>query len=66
MSDKPRKFKGGVHPNDSKALSASKPIQDAPLLCTVSYVVLEEGWNKLMKRASTWKDGSAILTGILL
>lgn len=32
MSDNPRKFKGGVHPNDSKALSASKPIQDAPLL----------------------------------
>ncbi|MEN8255455.1 MAG: RnfABCDGE type electron transport complex subunit D [Verrucomicrobiota bacterium] len=36
------------------------------LLCTVSCVALEEGWNKLMKRASTWKDGSAILTGILL
>ncbi|VGO23013.1 electron transport complex subunit RsxC [Pontiella sulfatireligans] len=32
MSDKPRKFKGGVHPNDSKALSATKPIQEAPLL----------------------------------
>ena len=36
------------------------------LLCTVSCVVIEEGWNKLVKRASTWKDGSAILTGILL
>jgi Na+-translocating ferredoxin:NAD+ oxidoreductase subunit C len=32
MSEKPRTFKGGVHPNDSKALSASKAIQDAPLL----------------------------------
>jgi electron transport complex protein RnfC len=32
MNDKPRKFKGGVHPDDSKALSASKAIQDAPLL----------------------------------
>lgn len=32
MSDKPRKFKGGVHPNDSKALSAHKPIKEAPLL----------------------------------
>jgi Na+-translocating ferredoxin:NAD+ oxidoreductase subunit C len=32
MSDKPRKFRGGVHPNDSKALSAGKAIQDAPLL----------------------------------
>ncbi|MEN7973538.1 MAG: RnfABCDGE type electron transport complex subunit D [Verrucomicrobiota bacterium] len=36
------------------------------LLCTVSCVLIEEGWNKLMKRSSTWKDGSAILTGILL
>lgn len=36
------------------------------LLCTVSCVVFEEGWNKLMKRTSTWKDGSAIITGILL
>lgn len=32
MSDKPRKFKGGVHPSDSKALSAHKAIQVAPLL----------------------------------
>ena len=32
MSDKPRKFKGGVHPKDSKTLSESKPIQNAPLL----------------------------------
>ncbi len=32
MSTQTRKFKGGVHPKDSKALSASKPIQDAPLL----------------------------------
>ncbi|MDH3982082.1 MAG: RnfABCDGE type electron transport complex subunit D [Kiritimatiellaceae bacterium] len=36
------------------------------LLCTVSCVLIEEGWNKLMKHAPTWKDGSAILTGILL
>ncbi|MBN2164110.1 MAG: electron transport complex subunit RsxC [Pontiellaceae bacterium] len=38
MSDKPRKFKGGVHPSDSKALSASCAIQDAPLLD--KYVVI--------------------------
>lgn len=38
MTDKPRKFKGGVHPNDSKALSAAKPIKDAPLLD--SYIVI--------------------------
>jgi electron transport complex protein RnfD len=36
------------------------------LLCTVSCVLVEEGWNKAMKRSSTWKDGSAILTGVLL
>ncbi len=36
------------------------------LLTTVSCVLFEEGWNKLVKRAPTWKDGSAILTGILL
>ncbi|VGO23012.1 RnfABCDGE type electron transport complex subunit D [Pontiella sulfatireligans] len=36
------------------------------LLCTVSCVVIEEGWNKLVKRHPTWKDGSAIITGILL
>ncbi len=36
------------------------------VLCTVSCVVIEESWNKLMKRASSWKDGSAILSGILL
>ncbi|MFA5688802.1 MAG: electron transport complex subunit RsxC [Kiritimatiellales bacterium] len=31
MNDKPRKFKGGVHPDDSKALSAGIPVQTAPL-----------------------------------
>lgn len=36
------------------------------LLCVVSCVLAEEGWNKLVKRSSTWKDGSAILSGILL
>lgn len=35
-------------------------------LCTLSCVVAEEGWNRWMKRPSTWKDGSAILSGILL
>ena len=39
MSDKPRKFKGGVHPNDSKALSASKAIQQAPLLDSYNVIV---------------------------
>jgi len=36
------------------------------VLCTVSCVVIEELWNKLTKHASTWKDGSAIITGLLL
>jgi electron transport complex protein RnfC len=39
MSDKPRKFKGGVHPNDSKALSAAKPVQTAPLLEKYTVIV---------------------------
>jgi electron transport complex protein RnfC len=38
MSEQPRKFKGGVHPNDSKALSASKKVQDAPLLETYTVI----------------------------
>ena len=36
------------------------------VLCTVSCVLIEEGWNKLVKRAPTWKDGSAVITGMLL
>ena len=36
------------------------------LLCTASCVAFEELWNKFTKRASTWKDGSAIITGLLL
>ena len=39
MSEKPRKFRGGVHPKDSKALSESKPIQDAPLLDTYKVIM---------------------------
>jgi len=39
MSDKPRKFKGGVHPNDSKALSKDQAIQDAPLLDTYKVIM---------------------------
>ncbi|WP_372794885.1 RnfABCDGE type electron transport complex subunit D [Pontiella sp.] len=36
------------------------------VISTVSCVLAEEAWNKMMKRAPTWKDGSAILSGILL
>jgi electron transport complex protein RnfC len=39
MSTKPRKFKGGVHPNDSKTLSASKAIQTAPLLDSYTVII---------------------------
>jgi len=31
------------------------------LLTTASCVALEEGWNKLNRKESTWRDGSAIL-----
>ncbi|MBI9021353.1 MAG: RnfABCDGE type electron transport complex subunit D [Verrucomicrobia bacterium] len=36
------------------------------VLCTVGCIVVEEIWNKCAKRAPTWKDGSAALTGLLL
>ncbi|HSR88146.1 MAG TPA: RnfABCDGE type electron transport complex subunit D [Pontiella sp.] len=36
------------------------------VLSVISCVLAEEGWNRLMKRPSTWKDGSALLSGILL
>ena len=36
------------------------------LLCTASCVLFEELWNRLTQCPSTWKDGSAIITGILL
>jgi len=39
MSEKIRKFKGGVHPSDSKTLSAFKPIQDAPLFNKYNVIV---------------------------
>lgn len=39
MSHTLRKFKGGVHPNDSKALSASKPVQPAPLLDQYTVII---------------------------
>jgi len=36
------------------------------VLCTVGCIAVEEIWNKCAKRAPTWKDGSAALTGLLL
>ncbi len=36
------------------------------VLCTVGCIAVEELWNKCAKRSSTWKDGSAALTGLLL
>jgi electron transport complex protein RnfC len=41
MRSKPRKFKGGVHPNDSKTLSATKPIREAPLLEKYTVIVTQ-------------------------
>jgi electron transport complex protein RnfD len=35
-------------------------------LCTAGCMAIEEIWNKCAKRPSTWKDGSAALTGLLL
>jgi len=39
MSDKPRKFKGGVHPADSKALSETKAVVNAPLLDKYTVII---------------------------
>lgn len=36
------------------------------VLCTVGCIAVEEIWNKCAKRPSSWKDGSAALTGLLL
>jgi electron transport complex protein RnfD len=36
------------------------------VLCTVGCIAVEEIWNKFAKRAPTWKDGSAAITGLLL
>ncbi|MDD3276461.1 MAG: RnfABCDGE type electron transport complex subunit D [Kiritimatiellales bacterium] len=35
-------------------------------LCTIGSMLIEEIWNKCAKRPSSWKDGSAALTGLLL
>lgn len=36
------------------------------VLCTAGCIAAEEIWNKCAKRPSSWKDGSAALTGLLL
>jgi electron transport complex protein RnfC len=63
MSDKPRKFKGGVHPNDSKALSKDKPIQDAPLLESYQ-VIMHQNIGAppelLVKKGDTVKKGDLL------
>ncbi len=63
MSDKPRKFKGGVHPNDSKALSESKPIQQAPLLESYQ-VIMHQSIGAppelLVKKGDTVKKGTLL------
>jgi Na+-translocating ferredoxin:NAD+ oxidoreductase subunit C len=63
MSDKPRKFKGGVHPNDSKALSAFKPIQDAPLLDSYK-VIMHQNIGAppelVVKKGDTVKKGALL------
>jgi electron transport complex protein RnfD len=35
-------------------------------LCTLGCIAVEEIWNKCAKRPSSWKDGSAVVTGLLL
>jgi electron transport complex protein RnfC len=63
MTDKPRKFKGGVHPNDSKALSAHKPIETAPLLDSYK-VIMHQNIGAppelLVKKGDEVKKGSLL------
>jgi len=63
MSEKPRKFKGGVHPNDSKALSATKAIQEAPLLDQYT-VIMHQNIGAppelLVKKGDTVKKGEML------
>lgn len=63
MSDKPRKFKGGVHPNDSKALTARKPVETAPLL-EVYNVIMHQNIGGppelLVKKGDEVKKGSVL------
>jgi electron transport complex protein RnfC len=63
MSVKPRKFKGGVHPNDSKALSANKPIQEAPLLdkyMVIMHQNIGAPPELLVKKGDTVKKGDLL------
>lgn len=39
MNRRPRKFKGGIHPEESKALTDSRPVQTAPLLAKYSVII---------------------------
>ncbi|HEY5621760.1 MAG TPA: electron transport complex subunit RsxC [Pontiella sp.] len=63
MSDKPRKFKGGVHPNDSKSLSAHKPIREVPLLDSYK-VIMHQNIGAppelVVKKGDTVKKGSLL------
>lgn len=63
MSDKPRTFKGGVHPNDSKALSASKAVVDAPLLDKYTVIIHQ---NIGAPPEPVVKKGDAVKKGDLL
>ncbi|MEN8255456.1 MAG: electron transport complex subunit RsxC [Verrucomicrobiota bacterium] len=61
MSDKPRKFKGGVHPNDSKALSKDKAIQDAPLLDSYKVVMNQNAPPEVaVKKGDNVKKGALL------
>jgi len=63
MSTKARKFKGGVHPNDSKALSKDKSIQGAPLLESYQ-VIMHQNIGAppelLVKKGDTVKKGDLL------
>ena len=63
MSRKTRKFKGGIHPNDSKALTASKPVKTAPLLEKYTVIIhqnIGSAPELVVQKGDTIKKGSLL------
>ena len=63
MSRTIRKFKGGIHPNDSKALTAAKPVKTAPLLEKYTVIIhqnIGSAPELVVQKGDTVKKGSLL------